>query len=431
MGLRERLATIGASGPIRVFPVTGAGSRADVSLLRLRPEIDLVDSPRHATVLLVAGVFTSDEIPGLAQVHDQLAPPRATVRWGSPLDDMATSAQRTGTPDDIVDTIRLVTARLYRDPSLSEPPVLPDVDHVEWRGVGPYGHGGKGMTGGTPYGRAMAERAPARDGLELDQLPLTVGPWASPLPPGMTMHLKLQGDVIQEAELLRSPVASDPPNIFTKALSTPQRVADLEMARASHHLLWLGEALRVHGLDALGLRAIGLADTLGPGSSRPVTRLLKMVRHSGIFSLALSGTGTLDHHGGLDGLGPVSRASGYEDDARSADPAYRELGFRTITHESGDSADRWRQRLAEIDQSLDLAGRARESTAFGSGVVETPRGRIETGGSQPSTVLVRRLGGWLAGLEWGDAVSMIWSLDIDPGAPAPVEMAAVETAAEP
>jgi len=247
----------------------------------------------------------------------------------------------------------------------------------------------------------------------------------------MTMHLKLQGDVIQEAELLQPPVASDPPDIFTKALSTPQRVADLELARASHHLLWLGEALRVHGLDALGLRAIGLADTLGPGSSRAVNRLLKMVRHSGIFSLALGGTGTLDHHGGLDGLGPVSRASGYEDDARSAEPAYRELGFRTITHVSGDSADRWRQRLAEIDQSLGLVGRAGEATAFGSGVVETPRGRIETDGSQPSTVLLGRLGEWLAGLEWGDAVSMIWSLDIDPGAPAPVEMAAVEKVAEP
>lgn len=423
MGLRGRLASVAESAPVAVFPVVGAGALADVALLRLRPEIELVDSPRHADVLIVAGAFAPGEVPGLAQVHDQLASPRGTVRWGEPLDGLDASAQTIGTQDDVVVAIRSVASRFYRDPSLSEPPLLPDVDLVEWRGVGPYGHGGKGMTGGTPYGRPIVERAPDRDGLELDQLTVTVGPWIGSLPSGMTIHLRLQGDIIQEAEILEPIAGPYRPDPFTRALNSPQRVADLELARASHHLVWLGEALQVHGLQAVGLRAIRLTQTLGPDSAQSVRKLIQMVRRSGIFVLALSGVGALPDSD-LDGLGPVSRSHGRTDDARLDEPAYRGLGFTTITNGGGDAAARWRQRLAEIEQSLDLAGRAGDLIAFGSGVVESPRGRIESEGAQPSSLLKGRLGGWLTGLEWGDAVTTIWSLDIDPIAHFPVEAGA-------
>lgn len=423
MGLRRRLGSLAESAPVAVFPVVGAGARADVARLRLRPEVELVDSPRHADVLLVAGEFVPGEVPGLAQVHDQLAPPRGTVRWGERLDGLDPSTPTIGTQDEVVAAIGSVASGLYRDPSISESPLLPDVDPVDWRGVGPYGHGGTGMTGGTPYGRPMVERAPDRDGLELDQLPVTVGPWIGSLPPGMTIHMKLQGDIIQEAEVLELVAGPYCPDLFTLALSSPQRVEDMELARASHHLVWLGEALRVHGLPALGLRALRLSQKLGPDSARSVRRLIQTVRRSGIFQLALRGVGTLPDSG-LDGLGPVSRAHGREDDARLDEPAYRELGFTTITHEGGDAAARWRQRLGEIDQSLDLAGRAGALTAFGAGVVESPRGRIEPEGAQPSSLLKGRLAVWLTGLEWGDAVTTIWSLDLDPITYLPVETGA-------
>lgn len=423
MGLRRRLASIAESGPVAVFPVVGAGAWADVARLRLRPEVGLVDSPRHTDVLCVAGDFAPGEVPGLAQVHDQLASPRGTVRWGEPLDGLEAFVQTIGPHDDVVAAIRSVASGLYSDPAVSEPPLLPDVDPVEWRGVGPYGHGGTGMTGGTPYGRPMVERAPDRDGLELDQLPVTVGPWIGSLPPGMTIHVKLQGDIIQEAEVLESIAGPYGPDLFTRALGSPQRVADLELARASHHLVWLGEALRVHGLPALGLRALRLSQMLGPDPARSVRRLIQRVRRSGIFRLALRGVGTVPGSG-LDGLGPVSRAHGREDDARSDEPVYRGLGFKTITHEGGDAAARWRQRLAEIDQSLDLAGRAGALTAFGAGVVESPRGRVESEGVRPSVLLKGRLSGWLTEMEWGDAVTTIWSLDIDPITYLPVETGA-------
>ncbi|HEY7823438.1 MAG TPA: hypothetical protein VIG24_11410, partial [Acidimicrobiia bacterium] len=378
-----------------------------------------VDSPRHAEVLLVAGEFAPGEVPGLAQVHDQLASPGGTVRWGEPLDGLGSFVQTIGTHDDVVAAIRSVASALYRHPEVSEPPRLEDVDPVEWRGVGPYGHGGTGMTGGTPYGRPMVERAPDRDGLELDQLPVTVGPWIGSLPPGMTIHVKLQGDIVQEAEVLETIAGPYGPDLFARALGSPQRVADLELARASHHLTWLGEALRVHGLPALGLRALRLSQTLGPDSAPSVRALIQRVRRSGIFRLALGGVGMLTDSG-LDGLGPVSRAHGREDDSRLHEPVYRELGFTTVTHEGGDAAARWRQRLAEIDQSVDLAGRAGALSAFGAGVVESPRGRIESEGAGPSAVLKGRLADWLTGMEWGDAVTTIWSLDIDPIAYIPV-----------
>ena len=416
--MRGRLAALAAAAPIPVFPVTGSGARHEVSALRLRPELEVVDTPRHAGVLLVAGTFRPGEVPGLAAVHDQISPPRATVRWGEAMDDLVVSRQLSGDADMVVAAITALGREVSEEPGRSEPPLLPDVDPVEWRGVGPYGHGGKGMTGGTPFGRPLAERAPDRDGVELDQLPLTVGPWAGPLPPGLAIDLKLQGDIIQEAEIREPVMEPSLPGLFAEALGSPQRVADLELARASHHLFWLGEALRVHGLQALGLRAIRLALGVAPGSERSVRRLLTMVRRSAIFSLALERVGAIPDSG-PSGLGPVDRARGRADDARVGEAAYDELGFGPITYEAGDSASRWRQRLAEIEQSLDLAARAGDLTAFGNGVVESPRGRIALDAKPPSSVVLAELGDWMAGMEWGDAVTLIWSLDVDPGARIP------------
>lgn len=51
--------------------------------------------------------------------------------------------------------------------------------------------------GGHPYGRPLAGRAPGRDGLEFDQLPLRVGPFFPHFPPGLVLHVELQGDAIQ------------------------------------------------------------------------------------------------------------------------------------------------------------------------------------------------------------------------------------------
>ncbi len=381
----------------------------------MRPEVELVATPRHATLLLVAGRFPSGAIPGLAVVHDQIPVPRATVRWNGEVSDEISSARLVGgDEEDLIATLVALHREMMADPSRSGPPILPDVDAVEWRGVGPYGHGGKGMTGGTPYGRPLAERAGDRDGIELDQLPVTIGPWVGALPWGLELAVKLQGDLVQEVEV-GPRLSTDPPtDVFSMATRKPMTVAVLELERARHHLRWLADALSIQGLSALGLRALRLGKILTPHHQREVRRLLAMVRRSGIFGLALNRAGGEVTGSQAKGLGPVARAGGVDDDARRDEPAYRELGFQTILHQKGDAAARWRQRMAEVTQSLDLSDRAGDRTAFGAGLVEGPRGRITANGPSPSVVVLDLLPQLLSGLEWGDAVSLVWSLDIDP-----------------
>ena len=70
--------------------------------------------------------------------------------------------------------------------------------------------------------------------------------------------------------------------------------------------------------------------------------------------------------------------------------------------------------MAEVVQSLELCARAGDRTAFGGGWVEAPRGRTSADGRSPSVSLLDRLPDLLPGLEWGDGVATIWSLDIDP-----------------
>lgn len=51
-----------------------------------------------------------------------------------------------------------------------------------------------------PGGLGMAERAPDRDGLALDQLHLPLGPVLPDWPAGLLLRLRVQGDVVQHAE---------------------------------------------------------------------------------------------------------------------------------------------------------------------------------------------------------------------------------------
>ncbi|MFL6122163.1 hypothetical protein [Actinophytocola sp.] len=74
------------------------------------------------------------------------------------------------------------------------------------------GHGGHSSHGGhdhhmagmdMPGGVPMADRAPDRDGLMLDQLHVPLGPALPLWPPGLIVHTTLQGDVIQDASVER------------------------------------------------------------------------------------------------------------------------------------------------------------------------------------------------------------------------------------
>lgn len=423
-GLRRRLA---AAAPVPVFVVAGAGGRDAARRLAVTAEVEVVASPRHATVLLVAGTVPGAAAEAVGRLHDELPHPRAALWW-----DCAS-----GPPPPLPDVERVegdatraraAVAAAHRAVVLgqrpSRPAVLPDVDPNHWRGVGPYGQGGKGMTGGTPYGRPMPGRAPDRDGLELDQLSVTLGPWLAVLPPGLVLEVKVQGDVVQEAAVPWSPIAAGTDgSAFARALTAPVPVAELELCRARHHLAWASEGLALLGLGAQARRVLRVADALRPGA--PAEAVAEGARQASALASArrlrhpLRAIGTVTGHDATAAGGPVARAAGVATDARSDDPAYQALGFEPVVEEGGDAMARWRVRMREVAQSLGLAGAAGEAVTSPAGAVEGPRGPLRPGQPTPSTTLADLVPGLLVGLEWGDATVALASLDLEPSELAP------------
>jgi len=114
-----------------------------------------------------------------------------------------------------------------------------------------------------------------------------------------------------------------------------------------------------------------------------IASLRVRLRKSRMLRDKLAGTGHIDHCTATSG--PVARASGKDEDARNGDATYIALGFETVTCSGGDAAVRLKQRLAEIEQSLDLIAKAGKlslpqaakigaASGEGEAVVETPRG---------------------------------------------------------
>lgn len=241
--------------PIPVFAAAGADRWGEVQELRGRSDVRLVTSPRHATVLVVAGPILPARHEALLRVHDQLPHPRGVVVWDS--DPTPFPANTPRAPRDLEALARLARAvfgEVTSDPSASTHDMLPDRDPNEWRGIGPFGQGGEGMMGGTPYGRSMAMTGDDRDGLALDQLHLQLGPFLDSLPGAMTLHLVLQGEVVQEAE-------------FEHDLAPTAGADDQAGDAARSGLQWLAHALHVQGLDAQAARAALLAQLLGRAGS--------------------------------------------------------------------------------------------------------------------------------------------------------------------
>ena len=451
--LRASLTWLALRAPARVFVLEGAEQPGPVDELSLCDHVLLVNTPRSATVLLVSGSLPESLHEAAIRAHDAMAHPRAVVWWvreqapggQAPFpnavtlrpvaDDRATVAS--SALGELPAVLRRVHVELVRGSRASDRALLPDVEPAPWRGQGPFGQGGSGMTGGVPYGRPMAGRAPDRDGLELDQLPVRVGPFFAPFPAGLTLDVQLQGDVMQDVTIPGNPFAvpaavsgaagGDTDDSFRVALTAPVPIGDLERARARHHLRWLAHALRVHGLDALARRTLALAVTLvrelPSGAAGEVASLGRLLERSRALGWATAGVGATEPAlvANRD-LGPVARAAGLAEDARADDPAYQALGFEPVVQRSrggvgadGDARARWRQRLAEAVQGLELAGRAGDRRAGGSGApIEGARGRVHAGARNgtPSAALLALLPDLLRGQEWGDAVTTVVSLDI-------------------
>lgn len=404
-----------------VFSVAGVGAQAQVDDLLLEPRLQIVDSPAAANVLLIAGAMPPHLLTQLAHLHDALSRPRVPLWWslGSgvvpPIPPMVEVHELD--PSGLVDAIVRTHRSLLLGELPSSPPALPDEEPAPWRGVGPFGQGGTGMTGGVPYGRPMAEVAPDRDGLRLDQLTVRIGPFFARFPTGLVLEVRLQGDVVQQADVVVAPegqaaIEVDVRTPFHDALDVPVPVSVLELERARSHLRSIASALVAYQLPSLARRLLLFAHRVHPDQGEDVERLHRLLRRSQVLGWATRGVGTIPA-AQLEGTatGPVARASGVDQDERSADPAYLGLGFEPIVHDGGDARSRIIQRLTEADQALKLAGRAGDRRHDPAAPLESPRGRL-TADDLPAQRLLPLLPALLEGMEWGDAVSTVVSLDL-------------------
>jgi len=422
VGLRHAVERVAARAPVPVFAVAGVGAQAQVDDLLLQPRLRLVDSPAAANVLLIAGSVPAHLAAEVARLHDGLSRPRVSLWWslGSGVaPPMPPAAEGHDVdPSVLVDAIVDANRRLLSRELASSPPVLPDEEPAPWRGIGPYGQGGTGMTGGVPYGRPMAEVAPDRDGLRLDQLTVRIGPFFTRFPTGLVLEVRLQGDVVQQARVVVAPEREavdevDVATTFRNALDTPVPVSVLELERARSHLRSIASALVAHQLPSLARRVLRFASHVHPDQSEEVQRLHRLLRRSQVLGWATRGVGPIPA-AQLEGTatGPVARASGVDQDERTTDPAYRGLGFEPIVHDGGDARARIAQRLAEAHQALQFAGRAGDRRHDPASPLESPRGRLAVG-DLPAQRLLALLPAVLEGMEWGDAVSTVVSLDLD------------------
>jgi hypothetical protein len=296
----------------------------------------------------------------------------------------------------------------------SERHLLPDEPPAPWRGRGEHGQGGKGMMGGKPYGRPMAmPDEDLRDGLALDAYTAQIGPFLPQLPPGLVLEVKLQGDVIQNAKVIRPPLPPSPSIAapFLRALQEPVPPPPLERSRAAHHLRCIARVLVLLQLPAQAMCCQRAAYNIERGLGVRIERIRRLLDCSGAFAALPAGLGRLDRSVAEPLGGVALRAAGEPVDARARLASYRAYGFHPLTQYGGDARARVRQWLDEACQALALATRAQAAPpeVFPEGL-EAPWGELPAGGDQPRLKLC--LADLLRGLEWSEAMLLIASFDV-------------------
>ncbi|HYQ63466.1 hypothetical protein [Actinophytocola sp.] len=159
-------------------------------------------------------------------------------------------------------------------------------------GGGQPSHGGHDhhMAGmASPGGVPMADRAPDRDGLMLDQLHVPLGPALPLWPPGLIVHTRLQGDVIQDATV---EVLDGTHDSFWAAHPVARRLD------ASARLLalagWVDAATTAQRLRDQALD--------GTAPQEPLRRWASRVRRSRSLRWLLAGVGRTESGDALDRL---------------------------------------------------------------------------------------------------------------------------------
>ena len=317
------------------------------------------------------------------------------------------------------------------------------------------------------------------DGLPMEWIDAPFGPFFPGLPGGLLLSLTLDGDTVASSGarsltesinlLAHSPMDStdfmeqlanmDPltpvayrllacralenaAGIKVPADTARARAGALERERITSHLGWLTLFAQQTGFDWLMRRAGSLQLKFQHASLEQIVALkpaiqtlIKRLQRTLLLKSRTVGIGRLMPEATM--RGPVARAAGLHDDARSADQTFTTLGFTPAGRKESDAFARLHVRLDEITHSLLLieAVGAMEwptllpvGTASGTGdaTVETPRGparlqltlthgqvsaaQLET----PSTPHLDLVDPLMEQQELGDALVAVGSLDLSP-----------------
>lgn len=272
-------AKFASAAPVPIYPAAGSGAEAALDALSLDPRLALVSTPRHASILLVAGNLRDCDRDALRRIHDQLPVPRATLWWETePLWD-ARGSQFVSADKDPTDSILKLHRALLCGESASEDDLQPDEPSQPWRGKGEHGQGGEGMMGGAPYGRPMAMTSlDIRDGLQLDSYTARFGPFLPALlPPGLSIEFTLQGDVVQAASVQSAPYSN------REHAAAGYRLASNARSMTAQRLRLAARLLDLLDLRALAHRCRRLANqtTIKREAIKP---LLTAARRAGAFA---------------------------------------------------------------------------------------------------------------------------------------------------
>ncbi|MDQ6680155.1 MAG: hypothetical protein M3Y67_04225 [Pseudomonadota bacterium] len=370
----KKLRAFAAEGPVPLFVAVGQGWAAAVEDLCLSSAIARAATPRHASILLVAGDVRPTDREALRLLHDQMPHPRATLWWGSTSSDHTGVAAALNADDDPLPLLRSLYRRLLLGELASEDHLLPDGPPAPWRGRGEHGQGGDGMMGGTPYGRPMAMTDDdLRDGLALDACTVEVGPFLPALPPGLVLEIELQGDVIQRARVIQS---AYPPS----SIGSAGAAAHLAVPGVAHRLRCIAAVLSLQQLPAQAELCRRLAMDIARCTAMRLPDLRRILQCAGAFAAIPPELGRIE---------PALASS---------------LGAIGLT--ARDRMHRWVDEVELAAQVAQPPAPARGATAPNSGTSRALTHEPIQDGRLP--FLFTDL---LTGLEWGEALLVIASFD--------------------
>ncbi len=317
------------------------------------------------------------------------------------------------------------------------------------------------------------------DGLPMEWIDAPFGPFFPGLPGGLLLELTLDGDTVVTSDtrsltgnnnlLPHSPMDSshfvehlaamdplaplayrllacraleDAASVVVTNSDARARIGALERERIASHLGWLVLFAQQTGFDWLLRQAGSLqlkcqhADLQQVTALKPdIQSLITRLQRTPLLKSRTVGIGQLTADTALGG--PVARASGIGNDARSADKTFTALGFTPVSRKEGDAYARLHIRLDEITHSLALIEAAGaierpalpplgKVSASGEASVETARGpahlqitlekgRVITAQLEtPSTQHLALIEPLVEQQELGDALLAVGSLDLSP-----------------